>query len=44
MMRLTRFQESEMRKSAIWNSSMDLVLWLSNRFGSVMEFNPAAET
>jgi Amt family ammonium transporter len=39
---LTRFQESEMRKSAILNSSMDCIVTI-NRFGSVMEFNPAAE-
>ena len=39
---LMRFQESEMRKSAILNSSMDCIVTI-NRFGSVMEFNPAAE-
>ena len=39
---LMRFQESEMRKSAILNSSMDCIITI-NRFGSVMEFNPAAE-
>ncbi|QRV22765.1 ammonium transporter [Marinomonas foliarum] len=39
---LMRFQESEMRKSAILNSSMDCIVTI-NRFGSVIEFNPAAE-
>ncbi|ETX10544.1 diguanylate cyclase [Marinomonas ushuaiensis DSM 15871] len=39
---LARFQESEIRKSAILNSSMDCIVTI-NRFGSVMEFNPAAE-
>ena len=39
---LMRFQESEMRKSAILNSSMDCIITI-NRFGSVMEFNPSAE-
>lgn len=39
---LMRFQESEIRKSAILNSSMDCIVTI-NRFGSVMEFNPAAE-
>ncbi|BFM49810.1 ammonium transporter [Marinomonas sp. THO17] len=39
---LMRFQKSEMRKSAILNSSMDCIVTI-NRFGSVIEFNPAAE-
>lgn len=39
---LGRFQESEIRKSAILNSSMDCIITI-NRFGSVIEFNPAAE-
>ncbi|MBR7887747.1 ammonium transporter [Marinomonas sp. A79] len=39
---LMRFQESEVRKSAILNSSMDCIVTI-DRFGSVMEFNPAAE-
>ncbi|MGJ8647337.1 MAG: ammonium transporter [Marinomonas colpomeniae] len=39
---LTCFQESEMRKSAILNSSMDCIVTIS-RYGSIIEFNPAAE-
>lgn len=39
---LTRFQESEMRKSAILNSSMDCIVSI-DQLGRIMEFNPAAE-
>lgn len=39
---LTRFQESETRKSAILNSSMDCIVTI-NHAGMIIEFNPAAE-
>lgn len=39
---LARFQESEMRKSAILNSSMDSIVSI-NHYGTIIEFNPAAE-
>lgn len=39
---LTRFQESEMRKSAILNSSMDCIVSI-DQHGRIIEFNPAAE-
>lgn len=39
---LWRFQESEMRKTAILNSSMDCIVTIDHQ-GDVIEFNPAAE-
>ncbi|MCB5161084.1 ammonium transporter [Marinomonas sp. E8] len=39
---LMRFKESEIRKSAILNSSMDCIVTI-DRYGSVIEFNLAAE-
>ena len=39
---LSRFKESEMRKSAILDSSMDCIVTI-NSDGIIMEYNPAAE-
>lgn len=39
---IDRFRQSEKRKSAILDSSMDSILTI-NRYGDVMEFNAAAE-
>ncbi len=36
------FKESEMRKSAILNSSMDCIITI-DAYGNIMEYNPAAE-
>ncbi|MBJ7552565.1 ammonium transporter [Marinomonas ostreistagni] len=39
---LNRFKESEMRKSAILDSSMDCIVTINDQ-GRIMEYNPAAE-
>ncbi len=39
---LNWFRESEMRKTAILNSSMDCIVTIDNQ-GNILEFNPAAE-
>ncbi|MCV2403687.1 ammonium transporter [Marinomonas sp. C2222] len=39
---ITRFKESEIKKSAILNSSMDCIITI-NRLGEIIEFNPASE-
>ncbi|MBB1489608.1 ammonium transporter [Oceanospirillum sediminis] len=39
---LSWFRESEMRKTAILNSSMDCIVTIDNQ-GNIIEFNPAAE-